>query len=160
MLNYKRVVVLGNKIAKSLFGLHNPLHKTIQLGDKPFKVIGVMQPKIQLSSLTGALDSDQLWIPLTTYQLLANKQVFNQILLLPKASHNLHEVENQIRHVVSNIKDFNPSDKSALLMNDLAKIQKKTNELLLGHANIFRDDWRDYINCCRHRYCQRHVFFS
>ena len=61
-----RVVVLGQLVAKELFGADDPLGKTVRIKNLPFTVIGVAAAKGQ--SLTGRDQDDIAFVPLTTAQ--------------------------------------------------------------------------------------------
>lgn len=60
-----QVVVLGNTIAKDLFGNANPLGNLIRIGTHNFEVIGVYEKR---GGLGFSTDDDQAFIPLTTLQ--------------------------------------------------------------------------------------------
>ncbi|MFA5937133.1 MAG: ABC transporter permease [Candidatus Paceibacterota bacterium] len=59
-----QVAVLGNNLAKNLFGDNDPLGSLIRVGNYNFEVIGVYEKRGGL----GALDDDQIFIPLKTLQ--------------------------------------------------------------------------------------------
>jgi putative ABC transport system permease protein len=61
-----RVVLLGKKVADSLFGDEEPVGKTIRVKNNPFTVVGVLGPKGQ--SLDGRDQDDTILMPLTTAQ--------------------------------------------------------------------------------------------
>jgi putative ABC transport system permease protein len=58
-----RVVVLGPEIAKKLFGLQNPLGKSIRIKNISFEVIGIMEAK---GAFLGTNQDTTVYIPLTT----------------------------------------------------------------------------------------------
>lgn len=60
-----QVVILGNTIAKDLFGNANPLGSLIRIGTHNFEVIGVYEKR---GGLGFSTDDDQAFIPLTTLQ--------------------------------------------------------------------------------------------
>jgi len=60
-----QVVILGNTLAKDLFGQDEALGKLVRIGNLNFQIIGVYDP--QGSILTGGTD-DSLYMPLTTAQ--------------------------------------------------------------------------------------------
>jgi len=69
----RRVAVLGDELAKLLFGDEAPVGRQIFLGDTPFTVVGVMRPKLQNSSYQQR-DKDRIFIPATThYALFGNR---------------------------------------------------------------------------------------
>jgi putative ABC transport system permease protein len=79
ILGKRRVVVLGAKLARDLFGEVEPIGKTIQIDRKNFRVVGVMEEK----GGTGFMNFDeQAFVPVTTAQLrLAKKSTLTQIIV-------------------------------------------------------------------------------
>jgi len=63
----RRVTFLGDQLKVRLFGDEDPIGKRIQVHGVPFTVIGVMIPKMQMSSYSG-MDEDMLSIPNTTFK--------------------------------------------------------------------------------------------
>lgn len=60
------VVVIGSKMAESLFGKQNPLNATVRIDKIPFMVIGVLQP---ITQFFGGDDPNYtVYIPYTTAQ--------------------------------------------------------------------------------------------
>ncbi len=49
----RRVVFLGDEMAKDIFGPEDPLGKTVLINNSPFTVIGVMQSKTQSRRTAG-----------------------------------------------------------------------------------------------------------
>ncbi len=61
-----RVAIIGQTVAKNLFGDTDPVGKTIRIKQSPYLVIGVLEPKGQ--SLVGQDQDDTIIIPITTAQ--------------------------------------------------------------------------------------------
>ena len=61
-----KVCVLGQTVAKSLFGYSDPLESTIRIGSVPFRVIGVLKAKGANS--WGQDQDDTILVPVTTAQ--------------------------------------------------------------------------------------------
>jgi putative ABC transport system permease protein len=61
-----RVIVLGQTVARNLFGDENPVGKTVRVKNSPFLVLGVLAAKGQ--SLDGRDQDDTAIVPLTTAQ--------------------------------------------------------------------------------------------
>ncbi len=61
-----RVVVLGQVVKKELFGIDDPVGKTVRIKNLPFTVVGVAAAKGQ--SLSGRDQDDVAFVPLTTAQ--------------------------------------------------------------------------------------------
>jgi putative ABC transport system permease protein len=61
-----RVILLGQTVARNLFGDDDPVGKTVRVKNSPFLVLGVLAPKGQ--SLDGRDQDDTALVPLTTAQ--------------------------------------------------------------------------------------------
>jgi len=79
IIGKRRVVVLGAKLARDLFGDLDPIDKTLQIDRKNFRVLGVMEDK----GGTGFLNFDeQAFVPVTTAQVrLAKRNTLSQIIV-------------------------------------------------------------------------------
>lgn len=71
-----RVIVLGQDVAKKLFGEEDPIGKTVKLTRQPFRVIGILAPAG--TRFFSNLD-DQVYIPYTSFFDLYNKNRLNFI---------------------------------------------------------------------------------
>jgi putative ABC transport system permease protein len=63
----RRVVFLGDELAKDVFGDEPPVGKTLLINNAPYTVIGVMQKKIQMGAYGGP-DKNHAVIPITTFK--------------------------------------------------------------------------------------------
>ncbi len=61
-----RVTLLGQTVARNLFGDENPVGKIVRIKNSPFLVLGVLEPKGQ--SLDGRDQDDTVMVPITTAQ--------------------------------------------------------------------------------------------
>lgn len=61
-----RVAVIGRTVADTLFGMENPVGKTIRIRNSPFLVVGVLAAKGQ--SLDGRDQDDTIIVPFSTAQ--------------------------------------------------------------------------------------------
>jgi putative ABC transport system permease protein len=59
-----RVAVIGQTVARQLFGVEDPVGKTIRIRDSPYVVLGVLAPKGQ--SFDGRDQDDTVLVPLST----------------------------------------------------------------------------------------------
>jgi putative ABC transport system permease protein len=70
LLNQAANAILGDALARKLFDYRDPIGEVIRIGQKPFRVIGVLDPGPDVSRLGGAANArsaDQaVFIPLTT----------------------------------------------------------------------------------------------
>jgi putative ABC transport system permease protein len=63
----RRVVFLGDELAKDIYGDEPPVGKTLLINNAPYTVIGVMQKKIQMGAYGGP-DKNHAVIPITTFK--------------------------------------------------------------------------------------------
>ncbi len=66
IIKAEQVCVLGKTVASNLFGYQNPISKTVRIGNKSFRVIGVLGSKGQTPG--GSDQDDIVVIPYTTLQ--------------------------------------------------------------------------------------------
>lgn len=113
MNNQRRVVFLGAKLAKDIFGGSPPVGSTVLLNHSPFTVVGVLIEKDQDSSYSGP-DSGKAWIPATTYRALSGeKYVDNFVFQAPTAAATVSLIES-VRAAFAERLRFDPKDKEAL----------------------------------------------
>src|SRR5207245_9861370 len=72
----RRVMFLGNEMAKDIFGGENPIGKTLLVNNAPYTVIGVMQKKTQMG-MYGGPDSNHAVIPITNWRAPFGRQRLN-----------------------------------------------------------------------------------
>lgn len=131
-MKYKRrVLFLGNKIAKELFGNKNPLGKDVKLDGIPFKVVGVMEPKLQTSMNNGP-DDERAIIPSSTFKAIYGYKHINSLLIRPRNINEYNELKSDVIRVLSKKYKFAPSDKHALQIFNTIDIMKQINMVLLG----------------------------
>lgn len=65
------VCVLGAGTRRIFFPLEDPIGKTIRVRDIPYRVIGVMEPRLPMAGIGGSLEaqdfSQDIYIPVTTF---------------------------------------------------------------------------------------------
>lgn len=126
----RRVVVLGNQIATTLFSAgENPLGKTIKIANQPFLVIGVMRQKLQMA---GPPDSYGAWIPASTFVTLTNPKKIDQFVLIPKQLDQNGLIKNQIRTLIAYQQHLDPNDQNLIKYRDYQIAQQRSNELFTG----------------------------
>src|SRR5262249_44089883 len=68
----RRVVFLGDVLAKDIFGAEEPVGKALLVNGTPFTVIGVMQHKTQMGMYSGP-DERHALIPITTARAMSGR---------------------------------------------------------------------------------------
>ena len=118
MAEQRRVVFLGDKLAKNVFGKpEDAVGKTVMLGSSPFLVIGVLKPKIQDSSYSGR-DNDKASIPGTTYRALTGEKYVNNVIYQASSAFDTEPLTARILEILGKRKKFDPKDKEALSVWD------------------------------------------
>ena len=118
MAEQRRVVFLGDKLAKNVFGKpEDAVGKTVMLGSSPFLVIGVLRPKTQDSSYSGR-DNDKASIPGTTYRALTGEKYVNNVIFQATSNFDTEPLKARILEILGKRKKFDPTDKEALSVWD------------------------------------------
>jgi putative ABC transport system permease protein len=91
------VAVLGMKLKRELFGDANPLGERVRIGGRPFRVIGVTEPKGQF--LGFDLD-DTVFVPVSTAMQLFNRDDLLEIDVVYRSSRFTGQVVDGIRRVL------------------------------------------------------------
>jgi putative ABC transport system permease protein len=119
----RRVVFLGDKLKKDLFGDADAVGRTVMVDNVPFLVIGVMQTKAQDSSY-GGRDQDKAFIPDTTYKGLFSERYVGNFIFQAKEPALVPSVTRRVYEVLGRRLKFDPTDKEAIGMWDTTEGEK------------------------------------
>ncbi len=114
----RRVVVLGAEAKKQLFASNEAVGETVQLGEFPYIVIGVMAKKDQDSSYDG-WDVNKLFVPYSAIQRdfpakpPDTPHTLDRLLVVPASYEQHEECKQQTRVILGRIHNFDPTDKEA-----------------------------------------------
>jgi putative ABC transport system permease protein len=109
----RRVVFLGDKLAKNIFGGEPAVGKIVMMWGSPFLVIGVLKTKEQDSSYSGR-DNDKATIPGTTFRALTGDKYVNNVIYQPDPALGARKVNENVLASLGAKKKFDPKDKEAL----------------------------------------------
>jgi len=123
MKHKRRTVFIGNKVKQELFINEDPIGKFIFINNIPFRVVGVMQPKYQGSHFKE-LDEDRVFIPLSTFMVMFNRNNLNNIVYRPASIKDNKSILAGFKHFLGRIKAFDPDDHEALWIWDLTDSNK------------------------------------
>ncbi len=132
----RRVVFLGNEVASVLFGDVDPVGEQVRIGDSPFTVIGVLQPKIQNSSYNSR-DQDRVFIPASTHAALFGSRFVSNLVYRTADASRTEAVEARVYEVLGRKYRFNPRDEDALELWDTAEWERMFGFLFLGFKLFF-----------------------
>ena len=125
----RRVVVLGDGIQKLLFDAAPAVGQTVQIGDSPFLVVGVMQHKTQDSDYNSR-DENRVFIPASTYRTIFGEHYLENIVYRPADLAQTGPVRKQVYEVLARRHVFDPTDIDAIMVWD-------TNDMQRMFANLF-----------------------
>ena len=110
------VAVLGSKLKREVFGDDNALGERIRIGGRPFRVVGVMQPKGMFLNID--LD-DTVFLQVSEAQALLNRDDLIEIDVLYRQAQETRRVVEAIRRVMldrhENDEDFTITDQESML---------------------------------------------
>jgi len=135
VLEKRRVVFLGDGIAKKLFGEEDAIGQMIVVDGRPFKVIGVMEPKVQMSMSNGP-DADRVIMPYTTFMTAYSRFKVHNILVRPTDRMRSKELVRDIRDILGRKYRFDPTDEFAVRIYDNIADEEIGKKITLG-LNIF-----------------------
>lgn len=91
-------VVLGSVIRREIFGAENPLGKTVRIGDRRLRVVGVLTDGGRgMGMTTGEL----LIVPVATAQAMLNSNTLFRILIEARSREQLNEVKAQVLKMIT-----------------------------------------------------------
>jgi putative ABC transport system permease protein len=135
--NISRVAVLGNNIAKDLFGDENPVGKIIRISGSNFKVIGVAAPK---GGAMGLVFDDMIYIPITTMQrILSKSEYLTSILVKGESKDILPQIQEEATILLAKKHRVDPQnpDFSIISQEDvLSTLNQVTNTMTIFLASI------------------------
>ncbi len=110
----ENVVVLGAYASEQIFGLDNPVGKTVKIRDEVFKVIGVIgSGSWMMMPADGDDQFDAVYIPVTKLQAMVHHSYLNTITVTTASSGDVSRVLNLIQQTLRrrhHIDEFTPDD--------------------------------------------------
>ena len=91
--NAAPLCVLGSQVARELFGTASPLGQYVRIGDRRFRVLGVLAPK---GEFVGLNMDDLVIIPVASAQVLFNLSSLLRIGIMTRSREDVPAVKNEI----------------------------------------------------------------
>jgi len=117
MAEKRRVIFLGNKLARDLFGTENIVGRSLMVNNTPFTIIGVMKPKDQNSSY-GGRDHSQSWIPSTTFKTMWSFRRPGLMIVQAPRPEQMPHIRKDILGFLASKYNFDPDDTEAVMVWD------------------------------------------
>lgn len=131
----RRVIVLGSKIAKDIFGNEAPVGSVVLVDNIPFTIVGIIQKKVQTSMNNGP-DDERAVIPHSTFRTMYGNKRVNSIVVRPSDPNSQEELKKEIFRVLGRKYHFNPEDERTLFIWDFIENAKINEKVSLG-VSIF-----------------------
>jgi putative ABC transport system permease protein len=132
----RRVVFLGNELARDVFADEDPVGKTMLINNAPFTVIGVMQAKRQ-SSTYGGPDAQHAVIPASTFRALFGRDRLNVLVFRVKEPEDMDGALVHLNQVLSPRLGFDAQDPRVFGVWNTVEGQKMGAKIMLGLEIFF-----------------------
>ncbi len=127
----RRVVFLGYEIKEKLFGGAPAVGQTVRIKNLPFTVIGVMRPKLQISSYYSN-DSGLIFIPASTFEHLTGWRYVSRILYRPKNTATARRTKATIKTFLAVRHGYDAYDSRAWNIFDTRELAKMLDDVGIG----------------------------
>jgi putative ABC transport system permease protein len=127
----RRVVFLGDELAKDLFGPDDPVGREVLINTVPYTVVGVMIKKLQMG-MYGGPDANHGIIPITTYKTQFGQDRLANIVLRPKDPSRMQETLLDVKTVLGAKYGFDPKDEQVFHVWDTVKTSRTFATILAG----------------------------
>jgi len=128
---HRRVAFLGDDIKEKLLGKTPAAGQTIRIKGVPFAVIGVMRPKLQLSTYYGA-DKNMIFIPSSTFENLFGWRYVSGILYRPKDPATARRTTTTIKTLLAARHGYDPNDSRVWNIYDAGESVDILNDACIG----------------------------
>jgi putative ABC transport system permease protein len=127
----RRVLFLGDEIAKQLFGDVEPVGETVEIDGLPFTVCGVMRKKLQTAMNNGP-DADRAIIPSSVFETVYGHRYVNHMIIRPRDAMEHGRIKQRIYEVLGSRYKFDPTDERALGVWDFIEEEKAGARIFMG----------------------------
>ncbi len=127
----RRVVFLGDEMAKDIFGDEHPIGKTLLLNNAPYTVVGVMQKKTQMG-MYGGPDANHAVIPISTFRAQFGRQKLNNLVIETYKPEEMKDELKKLNQILGPKFGYDPTDERAFGTWDMVRSAKITTNITLG----------------------------
>lgn len=126
-----KVCVLGENVAKALFGNDSPLGQFVEADNVFYRVVGTIKQRNEMT-LNGRFENSMV-IPLSTGQRTYNiGNKVNMLAMVAKYGHTPSEVQDKIFRTIRINHPLNPNDKDSFFFMDVSEIFEQIDNVLTG----------------------------
>ena len=127
----RRVVFLGEELARDLFGAEDVVGRTVQINQSVFLVVGVAQKKIQMGMYNGP-DKNQPSIPSSTFKSTYTDARVDNLVYRPVSLDVADLAKAQLYRVMGAKYHFDPEDTRSIGIWDTREMQRINYNVGLG----------------------------
>jgi putative ABC transport system permease protein len=127
----RRVVFLGDRVKKDLFGDEPAVGRLLEIRGIPFRVIGTMPHKEQDSNYNGR-DDNKVFVPASVAQASLGLRYPSNLVVEVEKSADGKQIMKQINAVMGKIHHYDPTDEEALLTWDVGEMLAMFTTIFLG----------------------------
>ena len=127
----RRVIFLGDEMAKNIFGDADPIGKTLLVNNSPYVVIGVMQHKTQMG-MYGGPDANHAIIPISTFRTQFGRDRLNNLLIETNTPEEMTSELKKLNEILGAKYQYDPADERALGTWDMVKSSKQLHGITIG----------------------------
>jgi putative ABC transport system permease protein len=127
----RRVIFLGDELAKDIFGDTDPVGKTLLINNAPYAVIGVMQKKTQMG-VYGGPDASHAVIPYTTWRAQFGRDKVNVMVIETHKPDEMKGAIQRVNQILGKKYGYDPTDDRAFGTWDMVETSKQTGFLTIG----------------------------
>ncbi len=128
----RRVIFLGDALAKDLFGTTKVIGKTVSINSAIFTIIGVMEKKSSDSDFGGGRDTNTGFIPRTTFKSMFSMKYPRNMVYQLKDAKDSQLAHDNLLLALSKKYGFDPTDQEALPKWDSTEMIHFFDLFLLG----------------------------
>jgi putative ABC transport system permease protein len=127
----RRVIFLGDELAKDIFGEADPVGETMFVDRVPYLVIGVLQHKMQMGTYKGP-DANGSVIPITTFSAQFGVQRLSNIVFKARTAEDMPLARLQFNEALAAKYRFDPTDEQVTGLWDTAEGGKVMAKIMIG----------------------------
>jgi putative ABC transport system permease protein len=127
----RRVIFLGDALAKEIFGDADPVGETMFVDRVPYLVIGVLQHKMQMGTYKGP-DEDGSVIPITTFAAQFGRQRLTNIVFKARTAEDMPIAREQFNQALAAKFRFDPTDEQVTGLWDTVEGAKVMGNIMIG----------------------------
>ena len=127
----RRVVFLGEELARDLFGAEDVVGRALQINQSVFLVVGVAQKKIQMGMYNGP-DRNQPSIPSSTFKSMYTDAKVDNLVYRPVSLDVADMAKAQLYRVMGAKYHFDPEDTRSIGIWDTREMQRINYNVGLG----------------------------